>query len=93
MQIKFVHDHKHVREFTKFFHMNLAVQMLAFANEYKFLYGRQVQLEKAMHINLYLSPLIIMMSNADYNLVMRSLFHNISYDDGCDQFLVHEFAS
>ena len=36
------------------------------------------------------SPLVILMTNEDYNLIMRALFHNINYDDGCDRFMIDE---
>ena len=37
------------------------------------------------------SPLVILMTNEDYNLIMRALFHNINYDDGCDRFMIDEW--
>ena len=31
------------------------------------------------------------MTNEDYNPIMRALFHNINYDDGCDRFMIDEW--
>jgi len=31
------------------------------------------------------------MTNEDNNLIMRALFHNITYDDGCDRFMIDEW--
>jgi vacuolar protein sorting-associated protein 13A/C len=31
------------------------------------------------------------MTNEDYNFIMRVLFHNITFDDGCDRFMIDEF--
>lgn len=48
-------------------------------------------LDKTMKIKCYVSTLVILMTNEGYNLIMRALFHNINYDDGCDRFMIDEW--
>ena len=44
-----------------------------------------------MTIDMLLSPIILTISNKDYNLLMKCINHNVSYDDGYDQIVVHDF--
>ena len=48
-------------------------------------------LDKTMKIKCNVSTLVILMTNEGYNLIMRALFHNINYDDGCDMFMIDEW--
>lgn len=65
--------------------------MAGFFNEYKYIYNNDIKIDTTMYMDNYISPIIFRMSNADYNLIMASLSKNISYDDGCDRFLVHDW--
>lgn len=65
--------------------------MPAFVNEYWFIYKDKLLIDKTMKIRSYLSPIIISLTNKDYCLLMRCLFHNVTYDDGCDYFMIHDF--
>lgn len=40
-----------------------------------------------------MSPVIMQMDNNDYNLIMKCLFHNISFDDGCEPFHIFNYKS
>lgn len=66
--------------------------MAGFSNEYKFLYGDNIKIDNTMVMYNYISPIIFRMSNSDYNLIMKCLFHNITFDDGCDRFMIHDWA-
>lgn len=83
---------KNATEMTKAFDFNVNINMIGFFNEYKYIYGNDIKLDTTMIMKNHISPIIFRMSNADYNLVMKCLFHNISYDDGCDKFLIHDWA-
>ena len=74
------------------FNFYMDIESPIFVNEYNFLYGNQITLDKTMKIRCYLTPLVILMTNDDYNLIMKILFHNIIYDDCCDRFLIHNFG-
>ena len=76
---------------SKLFHLNLEVEMPLFANEYFYVFGKKLVIDKTMKIKCYLSPIVIMLTNFDYNLIMKILFHNITFDDGCDRFYIHNF--
>lgn len=66
------------------------ISMLSNELEYRYLYSR-IKLDSTLRIKCYVSPIIITMSNSDYNKIMKCLFHNISYNDGCDKYMVHDF--
>lgn len=94
MQMRIVHIHdksKELIEMTKGFDYNVCINMAGFVNEYKYLWGNDVRIDTTMILKNYISPIIFRMSNTDYNLIMRCLSHNISYDDGCDRFLIHDW--
>lgn len=90
MSLGFVKDGKEI-EMSKLFHFNIKMDMPGFVNEYWYVYKDKLKIDKTMKMRCYLSPIIIRMTNADYCLVMRCLFHNITYDDGCDRFMIHEY--
>jgi vacuolar protein sorting-associated protein 13A/C len=90
MQIRLIRGEK-VDEMTKYFNYNVNINMAGFTNEYKFLYGDDIAIDNTMFMYNYVSPIIFRMSNSDYNLVMKCLFHNITYDDGCDRFMIHDW--
>jgi len=69
---------------SKEFAFNLSIEMPAFVNEYNYVFNKALKIDKTMKIRSYISPIILRMSHVDYNLIMKCLFHNISYDDGCD---------
>ena len=92
MEFRLVKDEK-IIEMSKLFHFNIDCEMPAFVNEYRYVFYDHLVLDKTMNIKCYMSPIIILMTNSDYNLVMKCLFHNISYDDGCDQFMIHTFKN
>ncbi|KAL4498677.1 hypothetical protein ABPG73_003474, partial [Tetrahymena malaccensis] len=91
MQMRLIRG-QNVTEMTKAFNFNVNINMAGFFNEYKYIYGNDIKIDTTMIMKNYISPIIFRMSNADYNLVMMCLFHNISYDDGCDRFLIHDWA-
>ncbi|KAL4496109.1 hypothetical protein ABPG72_015531 [Tetrahymena utriculariae] len=91
MQMRLIRG-QNVTEMTKAFNFNVNINMVGFFNEYKYIYGNDIKIDTTMIMKNYISPIIFRMSNADYNLVMMCLFHNISYDDGCDRFLIHDWA-
>ncbi len=65
--------------------------MPALTNYYDFLYGEKIAVDRRMMLSCLMSPLVMRMANEDYCLIMRCLFHNVSFDDGCDQYLIHDF--
>ena len=48
-------------------------------------------LDKTMKIKCYVSTLVFLINKEGINLIMRALFHNINYDDGCDMFMIDEW--
>ena len=44
-----------------------------------------------MKIKCYVSTLVFLINKEGINLIMRALFHNINYDDGCDMFMIDEW--
>ncbi|EGR30928.1 PH domain protein [Ichthyophthirius multifiliis] len=90
MQIRIIRSNK-VDEMTKQFNYNVNINMALFSNELKYLYGDDIAIDNTMFMHNYVSPIIFRMSNSDYNLVMKCLFHNITYDDNCDKFMIHDW--
>lgn len=76
---------------TKPFDYNIKMSMPGFFNEYKYLYGADIKIDTTMVLHNYISPIIFRMSNTDFNLLMRCLFHNVTFDDGCDRFHVYDW--
>ena len=74
------------------FNFYLDIEMPLFVNEYDFLFSSKLIIDKTMKIKCYLTTLVILMTNEDYNLIMKILFHNITYDDCCDRFMIHDFG-
>jgi len=73
------------------FNFNVEVEMPLFVNEYQFVFENNLVLDKTMKIKCYVSHIVILMTNEDYNFIMRVLFHNITFDDGCDRFMIDEY--
>ena len=48
-------------------------------------------LDKNLKIKCYVSTLVFLINKEGINLIMRALFHNINYDDGCDMFMIDEW--
>lgn len=93
MQIRIVRDDgMDNSEMTKKFDYNVKISLAGFVDEYKYLYGGDIRIDTTIILQNYISPIIFRMSNWDYNLVMKCIFHNVTYDDGCDRFLVHNWA-
>ena len=80
------------QELSKLFHFNLRINMPTLVDEYEFIYGKGAILDKTMKINCYMSPIIMSLNNSNFNLLMKCLFHNITYDDGCDMFMIHDYT-
>lgn len=78
-------------EMSKLFHFNVKIEMPGFVNEYFYVFKQKLKIDRTMKLRCYISPIIVRMTNKDYNLVMKCLFHNITYDDGCDRFQIHDF--
>ena len=93
MQLRIVKEKNTVVEMTKAFDYNVDINMAGFVNEFKYIYGHDIRIDTRMILKNYISPIIFRMSNADYNLCMSCLFKNITYDDGCDRFLIHDWAN
>lgn len=61
---------------SKSFDYNVQINMAAFINEYKYLYGADIAIDTTTIVKNYISPIIFRMSNSDYNLSMKCLFHS-----------------
>ena len=48
-------------------------------------------MDKTIKIKCYVSTLVFLINKEGINLIMRALFHNINYDDGCDRFMIDEW--
>ena len=48
-------------------------------------------MDKTIKIKCYVSTLVFLINKEGINLIMRALFHNINYDDGCDVFMIDEW--
>lgn len=68
----------------------MRINMPTLVNEYEYVF-QDCQLDKTMKIHCYMSPIIMTLNNTNYNLLMKCLFHNIAYDDGCDCFMIYDF--
>ena len=89
MEFKLVEGGLHIIEMSKLFHFNVDIEMPSYVNEYRYAFRNQLFLNHTMYIKCYMSPIILLMTNNDYNLIMKILNFNITYDDGCDVFLIH----
>lgn len=65
--------------------------MPGFVNEFFYVYKNKVQIDKTMKLRCYISPIIIRLTSKDYGFIMKCLSHNISYDDGCDRHMIHDY--
>ena len=70
------------REMTKPFNCNMDIDQLMLPNHYEFAF-KNLTLDYSRKVKFHLSPCVMIMSNADYNLFMKILYHNIRFDDGC----------
>ncbi|KAL4445126.1 hypothetical protein ABPG74_018854 [Tetrahymena malaccensis] len=77
-------------EVCKPFDFNIKVSMLSFFKELEQCFPQE-SYDNTMTIESYISPILLKFSNFDYNIIMTAIFHNISYDDGLDQFFIHDF--
>ena len=76
------------------FYFELEFERLLHYDVYNFLYGgpdTSFQLSKAFLLKGKFSPVILMMSRADYLLLMRGIFFNVTYDDMMDMLYVYSF--
>jgi hypothetical protein len=68
--------------------LTLKRRVLAFTNPsspYKLVY------DGGMGIRARISPMIMIFGNAEFNFIMKSLFHNITYNDYKDEYFVKDF--
>ncbi|KAL4505260.1 hypothetical protein ABPG72_016327 [Tetrahymena utriculariae] len=80
-----------VTEITQKFNLNVSVNLANYFYQYKYIYGDDIKIDTTVRVYNHISPIIFVISNENYNLIMKCVMHNIAYDDGCDRFLVNDW--
>lgn len=55
------------------------------------MYEQEIELDNSYHVSLSISPIVISISKAEYFEIMKCMKMNISFDDGLDFIMIHDY--
>lgn len=90
MGLRMIRNHK-VYEMSRPYQFNLEVEKPCFIDDYKKVY-KEEEMDSSLVIRSRILPIILSLYKADYLLIMKILFANISYDDMMDRFHIHDYV-